>query len=133
MLQLIDIEDVEFEFDEQLELYKEATNESIENQYVIQAIHKKVAFLFSPDGDLSKGWIVLCPSFHPLTRRKYVKAWLAYCKQGNAIVSFVDEVEHLAREIEAEYVEFSTEFKALTRLYERVGYKPAIYTYRKEL
>lgn len=133
MLQVMDVEDCESEFDEQLDLYKQSTKETFENQYVIRRIHDELAFLFSPDGDLSNGWVVLCPEIHSLNKTKYVKAWLVYCKQGNAIASFVGEIEHLAREIEAEYVEFSTEFKALTRLYERVGYKPAIYTYRKEL
>lgn len=133
MLQLTDIGELGTAFSEQLELYKVATNESFDNQLVIEQIKRGKAFVFSENGDLEIGWVILVPSVHYLTKKKYLEAWLAYSRRGNVIVDYTSEIEHLALEIEAEYVEFSTEFLALARLSEQVGFKPAFYTYRKEL
>ncbi len=133
MLKVIDVQEVEFEFDEQLDKYKHATGEDFDNWKVVSRLYKGRAFLFADDGDISNGWVVLCPEIHQLTDVKYVKVWLAYSEKDDTTAMFSGEVEDLAREIGAEYVEFNTEFEALARLSERFGYKPAFYTYRKEL
>lgn len=133
MLEFIDVNKHEFEIDDQLDLYKELTGEIFENIIIINMLNNGQAFIFSPESDLEKGWVVLKPSIHPLTRIPYVLIWLAYSTKGNTTLTYHSQIEKLARDIGAKYVEFNTEFDRVAALAPMAGFTKKYVTYQKEL
>lgn len=135
MLMMMDLQDCEFEFDEQLDLYKDETNEDFDNSRIQRLIRKSKAFLFAWKGELDNGWIVLRPSIHELSDEVYLLAWIGRKANGDikASMAFQPCLQELASQIGAKYIEYRTTIPAVGRLHEKAGYELASTTYRKYL
>lgn len=103
-----------------------ATIDAIES-----ACLKQQAFLFL--GPAHDEFVVLLPRFDHLRSCRYVVMWLAFSERGNASAIYRDDIDQLARDIGASYIEFTTARAGFERIAPAAGYRKTSTTYAREV
>jgi hypothetical protein len=90
------------------------------------------SFLFMDSSD-PQSFVVLSEYAHPYLSSRVLVVDIAYNKTGDAIDRYQAEMEEIAKEAGAKYLEFSSPRAGFKRVADRHGYEAVCTTYRKTL
>lgn len=90
------------------------------------------SFLFMDSSD-QQSFVVLSEYQHPYLANRVLVVDIAYNKTGDAIDRYQSQIEEIAMEAGARYVEFSSPRAGFKRVADKHGYDVVCTTYRKTL
>lgn len=101
-----------------------------EDLYASMTVGNLHCFMPDPDGS---DFVLLTSGVTAYSRQKYLTVLCAYSKTGDAVATFQDEIDNIARESGCEWVEFSSSRPGWGRHGAANGYEPVFTVYRRKL
>lgn len=132
MMFAVDVTDVWNFVAPRLQEVADKTNAEWTIEDIYEALLLEKAFLFMHSSD-NESFVVLSELKHPYLKQSVLMVDVAYSKTGCAIDRHQSDLEQLAKDAGAAYLEFSSPRAGFKRVAAKHGYETVCTTYRKKL